>query len=226
MVKAEQLPFDLGHRSAHAREDLWVSPSNAEAVAWLDKWPAWGAPALILYGPPASGKTHLSSVWQNMSGAAPLSPEDLGPERALAAKAFIIDGVERFLTGSVAEAALFHLYNRAKESGGHILFTAATPPRDWNVALPDLKSRLLAAPAAAVGSPDEQTMAVVLAKLFSDRQLFVTQDVVQFILARIERSFAAMRDVADEVDRRALAEKRAVTIPFVREILQAQGRLL
>jgi chromosomal replication initiation ATPase DnaA len=92
--------------------------------------------------------------------------------------------------------------------------------------LPDLKSRLLAAPTAAVGSPDEQTMAVVLTKLFSDRQIFVPQDVVQFILSRIERSFAAMRDVADAVDRRALAEKRAVTIPFVREILQAQGLLL
>lgn len=226
MSKAEQLPFDLGHRSAYAREDLWVSSANNEAVAWLDKWPGWGAPALILYGPPASGKTHLASVWQKMSGAQPLTPESILDVAGNNAKNFIIDDAERCLGRKDAEAALFHLYNRAKEQDGYILLTAATPPRDWNIALPDLKSRLLAAPAAAVGSPDEQTMAVVLTKLFSDRQIFVPQDVVQFILSRIERSFVAMRDVADAVDRRALAEKRAVTIPFVREILQAQGLLL
>lgn len=223
MTKAEQLPFDLGHRSAYAREDLWVSTANAEAVAWLDKWPAWGAPALILHGPAASGKTHLACVWQKTSGAQPLTPETLLNVEALAAPGIIIDDVEKFLGSKEAEAALFHLFNRAKEQGGYILLTAASPPRDWNLALPDLKSRLLSVPAAAVGSPDEQTMAVVLAKLFSDRQIFVSQDVVQFILSRIERSFAALRDIADAVDRKALAEKRAVTIPFVREIFQAQG---
>ncbi len=220
---AKQLPFDLPHRSAYAREDLWVSPANADAVAWLDKWPDWGAPALVLYGPPASGKTHLSCVWQKSSGAVLWTPATHGGDMP---KSVIVDGAEKYAGDEKCETALFHLYNRAKEQGGHILFTAATPPKEWHFALPDLKSRLLAAPAVAVGSPDEQTMAVVLSKLFSDRQIFVPQDVVQFILARVERSFKALRDVADAVDRKALAEKRPVTIPLVREILQEQGTLL
>ena len=103
--------------------------------------------------------------------------------------------------------------------GVHMLMTAETPPQEWPFVLPDLKSRLLAAPAVAVGSPDDALMAVVLTKLFSDRQIFVPQDVIQFILPRIERSFLALRQIVDKIDRRALSEKRPVTIPLVRELL-------
>src|SRR6218665_1649918 len=72
--KPQQLPFDLGHRTAFARDDFWVSQSNSDAVAWLDKYPAWPAPALIIYGPRACGKTHLLKVWQNETGAAVYDP--------------------------------------------------------------------------------------------------------------------------------------------------------
>jgi DnaA regulatory inactivator Hda len=231
MSGTQQLPLDLGHRTAYAREDLWVSPANAAAVAWIDKWPQWGAPALVLYGPPASGKTHLAHVWRQRSKAAyldgtraPALPETW-PQPG-AGEALILDNVENFIGDKARETALFHLYNRARDHGGALLLTAERAPRDWAFALPDLRSRLLAAPAAAVSSPDEQLMAIVLAKLFSDRQVFVPQEVVHFAVTRLERSFAALRDFVAEVDRKALAEKRPVTVPLVRDLLQSQGKLL
>lgn len=228
MSKARQLPFDLGHRAAYAREDLWISPANAEAIAWLDRWPAWEAPALVLYGPPAAGKTHIARAWQKKASAASLTAENLEPLCGVspAPKTLLADDAETLIGDRCAETFLFHAYNRAQAEGGHLLLVAEQPPKAWNFMLPDLRSRLLASPAVVVGSPDEQTMAVVLAKLFSDRQIFVSQDVVQFVITRIERSFAAMRDIADAIDQKALAEKRPVTIPLVREILQAQGILL
>ena len=189
-----------------AKTSGFPPPMPTPSPGWM-KWPNWGAPARVRYGPAASGKTPLACVWQKASGARPLTPDSLAALRGgPAPDAIIIDDAERYIGDAAAEAALFHLYNRTTEFGGHILLTALTPPKEWKIGLADLKSRLLAAPAAAVGSPDEQTMAVVLSKLFSDRQIFVSQDVVQFILSRIERSFAAMRDIADAVDRKALAE--------------------
>lgn len=212
--KPQQLPFDLGHRTAFARDDFWVSDSNQDAVSWLDKYPDWPAPLLVIHGPRACGKTHLLKVWQNETGAAAYEPgalENLPP-------AVVIDAIDTWIGNAAQEETLLHLYNIQKERGGHILAAAETPPRQWTFVLRDLESRMLAAPVVAVGSPDDQLMAVVLSKLFSDRQIFVPQEVVQFLLPRLPRSFAAMRDAVEQIDRRAMAEKRKITVPLVREI--------
>jgi chromosomal replication initiation ATPase DnaA len=73
----EQLAFDLPHRTARAREDFLVSSANERAVAMIDRWPDWLNPAMILMGPPGSGKTHLSEVWRGMSGAECCRAEDV-----------------------------------------------------------------------------------------------------------------------------------------------------
>ncbi len=227
-MKPQQLGLDLGHRPAFEREDLWVSAANADAIGWLDKYPAWNGPLLIVYGPAASGKTHLAKVWQKKSDALEITPENLKDLRGVndLPKAAFVDDAAQFVGERHGETALFHFYNRMKEAGGHILLTALKAPKEWDVELPDLKSRLLAAPAVAVLAPDEELMAIVLTKLFSDRQIFVPQEVVQFVVPRIERSFKALRDLVDAIDKKALAEKRAVTVPLAREILQAQGSLI
>lgn len=223
MTKPEQIPLDLSHRNAYAREDFWVSNSNRDAVAWLDKWPEWPAPALVIFGPPASGKTHLLQVWKKETGAQEISLQDLTAgtiDKIIGdAKTVMIDDVAKAIGDPRQEETLFHLYNILLERKGHMLMTADQPVRDWPISLPDLKSRLMAAPAVAMGSPDDELMAIVLTKLFSDRQIFVPQDVVQFILPRIERSFLTLRQTVDKIDRKALSEKRAVTIPLIKEIL-------
>lgn len=215
-MKPEQLPFDLGHRAAFAREDFWVSGSNADAVAWLDKFPDWPAPLLVIYGPRACGKTHLLHVWRHETAAVDVVDADM----ATPAKTIIMDDIDRLVGDATREERLLHLYNLQKETGGHILASATTPPRGWTFKLRDLESRLVAAPAVAVGSPDDALMSVVLTKLFSDRQIFVSQEVVQFVLPRIDRSFAAIRDIVNQIDHKAMAEKRPVTIPLVRDLLQ------
>jgi DnaA regulatory inactivator Hda len=227
-MKPQQLPFDLGHREAFERDDLWVSQSNADAVAWLDKYPGWNAPALVIYGPPASGKTHLARVWQKQTDALDVTPQNINDLRGINdfPQATIIDDAEKFIGNNDGETALFHTYNRAKEEGAHFLLTAERAPAQWNFTLPDLKSRIMAAPAVAISEPDEQLMSIVLAKLFSDRQLAVPADVIEFVVKRIERSFAALRHIATEIDKQSLSQKRPVTVPLAREILQAQGVLI
>ena len=221
MSRPEQIPFDLGCRHAYGREDFWVSESNKDAVAWIDKWPHWPSPVLIIFGPLSCGKTHLLQVWKQETQAREVSLEDLNglDADALFSKAIVIDDAFQAAGQEEAENTLFHLYNLASERGGHLLLAAQQPVKEWAIQLPDLKSRLMAAPAVAVHPPDDLLMAVVLTKLFSDRQIFVSQEVVQYTITRIDRSFLALKNAVDKIDRKALAEKRAVTIPLVREIL-------
>lgn len=217
--EGRQLPFDLGHRPALGRHDFLISPCNREAVDWIDLWPGWPSPALVLCGPAGSGKSHLVAVWCDRSGALPVTREDLAEAAGQVEKAAphrLIDPADAL----GQEEALLHLYNNVAEAGGTLLLTAETPPARWSFALPDLASRLRAAPVAAIGKPDDALLGAILVKMFADRQLRVPPDVISFLLVRMERSFAAARSLVARIDARALAEKRALTVPFVRSVFE------
>ncbi|WP_372000100.1 DnaA/Hda family protein [Tistrella mobilis] len=219
-----QLPLDLALRPALGREDFLVAPSNAEAVAWLDRWPDWPGPALAIHGPAGCGKTHLARVWQAMSGAVEVSPERLAADAAPAelsggARAVLVEDVGEAIAAGADEAALFHLYNHLAAAGGTLLLTGAEPPARWALALPDLASRLRAAPAVRVGPPDDALLSAVLVKLFADRQLRVSGEVVRWLTLHMERSFDAARRLVDQLDAVALAERRGITVALARGVL-------
>ena len=77
MGEADQLRLDFEHRPALGGDDFLVAPPNAEAVRWLDAWPDWPGPALVIYGAAGSGKSHLAQVFRAMSGAKEVSASDL-----------------------------------------------------------------------------------------------------------------------------------------------------
>lgn len=223
-MSARQLAFDLGHRPALGMTDFLVAPNNRDAVAWLDRWPDWPGSALAIHGPGGCGKSHLAAVWQARTGAQVVEPED--PDRlppGAGSGRCVVEDADLFCAGDDrAERALLHLYNHLREEGGSLLLTARQPPARWPVRLPDLASRLAAIPAAAIGAPDDALIGAVLVKLFADRQLDVGEDVVSFMLTRMERSFEAARGLVDSVDSRALAGRRNITIPLVREVMREQ----
>jgi chromosomal replication initiation ATPase DnaA len=117
------------------------------------------------------------------------------------------------------EAALFHLINAAKLRGSHLLLTAVSEPSFWNLATPDLLSRLRFAPAIRVEEPDDELLRMVVVKLFVDRQLVVDAGVVETILTRAERSFAGARAAVEMLDRHSLATHRRITRALAREVL-------
>ena len=220
-----QIPFDLGHRTAMGRDDFLIAPNNQDAVAWIDLWPEWPAPVLILYGPVASGKSHLAAVWGEKSNAACVKPDTLNDSSirqiASAAKHVILEDADNLIGNVEGEKGLFHLYNLFKEEKRSILITLMEPPVRRSFAVPDLASRLRAAPAVAIREPDDVLLGSILVKLFNDRQLRVGQDVINYILSRMERSFEEARRIVEEADKRAMIEKRAVSVPLVKEILSA-----
>ena len=217
-----QLPLDLGHRPALGRADFLVAPCNADAVAWLDRWPQWPAPALTLWGPPGSGKTHLAHVFAQRARAGFIDPAALATERVPAilgqARTAVVDDAER-----AAEEPLLHLFNLLAERNGHLLLVAREAPARRTIAVPDLRSRLVAAPAVAVAAPDEALIGALLIKLFADRQLQIGEELVAYLTLHLERSFAAAQRAVAALDAAALAERRPVTIKLARRVLGLQA---
>jgi len=213
------LPLDRGFAPRFDSVDFLPAPCNAEALAWIRRWPDWPGPALALYGPAASGKSHLAAIWQARTGAVPLSAATLEgrlPADVLGdADAALLDPAD----GPLPEIALFHVYNHLTARGGHLLVVAREPPARRRFALADLASRLRAAPAAGIGAPDDTLIAAVLVKHFADRRVPVAPEALAFLLPRMERSFAAAERIAAAADRIALSRRREVTLPVAREAL-------
>ncbi|MSO77067.1 MAG: DNA replication protein [Alphaproteobacteria bacterium] len=218
---SEQLPLTLPHLAAMGVEDFLVAECNRAALGWVDRWPDWPGPALVIYGPAGCGKTHLAHLWRRRSGAAFLPARVLGRGDTVALLGGGLRCVLEAADAGVDELALLGLYNRLREAGGSMLLTASRPPHRWGLALADLSSRLIAAPAAAISGPDDALMRALIQKLFADRQLVAPEEAIAFLIRRIERSFDAARRIVAAVDRASLASGRPVTLALVRGVLDA-----
>ncbi len=222
-----QLTLDLAlPPPTYAREDFVVAGGNREALAWIDRWPDWPAPALAVSGPSGCGKTHLARIWAARAGAAVVDGSDLEgksvadlADMAAASPRIVVEGADR-----APERALFHLYNLLRERGGHLLLTSMLPPAHWSIALPDLASRLRAAPAVAVAPPDDELLGSIILKQLGDRQLHAGAGVVQYLVSHMERSADSARLVVAALDRRGLAEQREIDRKLAVDVLAELSR--
>jgi len=212
-----QIPIPFEHRPALERDDYLVTPANAEAVAWIDRWPDWPGPLLAVWGPEGCGKSHLAQVFLARTGGRLLTAPDAGAVET--GSAYVIEDLDR--TGSLDEEALFHLFNALKSAEGRILVTARTAPSRWSIVLADLASRLKGSPAVEITAPDDTLLAALLVKHFADRQLRVDAEVVAYMVPRMDRTFQAAAALVAAIDAEAMARKRPVTVPLVRTVLEA-----
>lgn len=213
-----QIPLPLDHRSAHGREDFILGASNELAVAWIDRWPEWPAPLLVLSGPAGSGKTHLADVWRARSGAARCEAAHIDTAalpNLLASGALVVEDIEAL----ESEATLFHLLNLAREAGAALLVTSRTAPAGLPFATPDLMSRLRAAPHVAMAEPDPQLLVQLVARHFDARGIHASPEMIDYVVNRIDRSAAAARDCVARIDDFALRHNRRLNMAVVREVM-------
>jgi chromosomal replication initiation ATPase DnaA len=196
-----QLRLPLQREPSVKREDFVVSAANADAVRLLDAWPNWPGGVLALVGPAGSGKTHLARAWKAAAGD----------------RATLIEDADVF--GD--EETLFHRLNDAPLGDG-LLLTSRLRPIAWTAGLPDLRSRLNAISVAELQEPDDELLGGVILKLFRERNIRPTDDVLPYLLRRVERSVPAARELVERIDEAADQEGRAITRAFVRQFLEIE----
>ena len=236
MTVTHQLPLDLSHPTSFDLVDFIVSPSNRSAFDLVARWPDWPSHAAALVGPSGCGKSHLAACWlkicSGVSFVAGMAATDVPPGVSV-----LVEDADILVEGAGGRAAedeatsLFHLFNWTRETGAHLMLTARSAPTLWRCDLPDLRSRLATIPVTEIGAPDDDLLRMIVTKLFSDRQLQVDPSVIDYILVRMERSFAGARRLVSAMDRRALASRRDLTRALARECLdedrgddRAEGR--
>lgn len=203
-----------------------VGVANQLAYDWCEKWPDWPGPVTTIVGPSGAGKSHLMTIWQERVQAQHLTVTDLTDDLLSGltddALCLALDNASDVAGDNGAEEVLFHLFNHLKATGGSLLMAAEEEPSRWPLQLPDLASRLKSSAVVTLMPPDDAMMAALLVKHFADRQLDVDQAVIDYLLARMDRSYAAIRDLVTALDQVSLAERRRITIPLARDILAAR----
>lgn len=222
-----QLPLPVRLRDFALFETFEAGPNGA--VVALLAAPAQAGPAAWVWGPPASGKSHLlQAACAAHAGAAYLPGAELLPggpatlagweERPL----ICIDDVDRLLGQRDWELALFGLFNALWERGGCLVASAATAPGAAGFVLPDLASRLAWGGVFRLEPLADEDRVAALRKRARHRGLELPEDVARYLLRRLPRDMRALCDWLDRLDTASLAAGRRLTMPFVREVIAAE----
>lgn len=189
-----QIALPLDELRGGGSQSLIITPSNAQAFAALGNPAGWGGRCAILTGPARSGKSLMAGYF------------------AANASGMVIDDAEKS-----GDETLFNAWNRAQE-GQPLLLVSRWSPAEWEIALPDLRSRLGAALAVEIAVPDDELVEQLIQKHLADRGAAIGLEALNYAKKRIERSHAAIEKFARNINALALSENAPINLPLVKNL--------
>lgn len=225
----EQLLLPL-QSDADVRLDDLPATAFADVRSALDQLAAGSLRQLHIWGPPGSGRSLLLRAVLAEAPAHFQRPLLLPLREVITWTPELLEGLEHCDLvalddiDAVAgwpdwEEALFNLYNRLQDSGSRLLVTAATPPAGLPLTLPDLRSRLARASSHALPVPDDDVRRELLGVTAQRRGWALDDDVARTLITRGPRRLGDFLRLLDRLDARALRERRALTLPWLRSLL-------
>lgn len=208
--------------------------ANAAALGYVERLceadAGWTESLIYLWGGEGVGRSHLlqaaclrfeqrgeSAVYLPLAEVVEYGPALL--DNLEQCELVCLDDLDAVAGRSDWEEALFHLFNRLRDSGRRLLLAASTSPRELPVQLADLQSRLTLALVFQLQSLSDEDKLRALQLRASRRGLHLSDDVGRFILTRGERSMSALFDLLERLDQASLQAQRKLTIPFLKETL-------
>ncbi len=228
MAKQIPLPFANFDRFNF---DLFLPGPNSQIVNHLIQIAEVGtADNLYLWGGQGTGKSHLlqalctlASSLHNSVIYIPLKEKSLiSPELLTGMETMDIvclDDVDQGALDREWEVAIFNLYNGIQENDHTLVVSACNSPKGLAINLQDLKSRLASGVTYHVTSLDEKDRLQVLQQRAKSRGIELSDDVIAYLSKRISRDMFSLFDWLDKMDNASMSEKKKLTIPFVRKLL-------
>lgn len=226
-----QLPLGV-YLPDHAVFASFYAGPNAACVAHLRALAGrTTAPAAFIWGPPASGKTHLLYALCALADANGRRAAYLPLTRAARlGRAALLAGWDTFdvvclddlqaVAGETAwEESLFGLFNRLHDAGGTLVSTADRPPATLRFALEDFRSRLVSGGVFGLEYLSDEERLAALQLRAAHRGLALPDETGKYLLKRVPRDMSSLYRLLDSLDREALAAQRALTVPFVKRVL-------
>jgi DnaA family protein len=138
-----------------------------------------------------------------------------------AADLLALDDLDAIAGSREDEIALFDLHNRLRDAGRGLLYAAADAPDALGLGLPDLRSRLAQCARWALPVLDDAGRAELLRQRAAARGLDFEDAALEWLLRRASRDLGNLTAIFDRLDRASLAAQRRLTVPFLRQVLEA-----
>lgn len=196
----DQIALPLNWPVADGDEDFLISDSNRAAFEHLKRWSVWPVSATLLTGPRKSGRSLLGRIFVRKTGGR------------------LFDDAHNH-----DEEEIFHAWNEAQEKRRPLLIVADMPVPEWQISLPDLRSRMAATSHICLEEPDDTLIGNLIVKLLGDRGIAAPPDLPEYLIPRIERSYVAVQQIVDVLDRAMLSHHRRMTVPMARNALGEAG---
>jgi len=223
MMPAYQLPLQIKLNDAATFASFYAA-GNEDLVALLKQGTE---PYIYIWSAEAAGKTHLlQSVCranENPSSYLPLADcEQFSPEILDELEQFnmiCLDDVNAIAGRSEWEEALFHLYNRVKDTGSHLRVTANATAGNLSMKLQDLVSRLNWGPVFHLHSLTDEQKTGALKMRASLRGFDLSDEVANYLLNHYPRDMHNLFAILDRLDEATLQAQRRLTIPFIKKYI-------
>lgn len=225
-IQHPQLPLNIGLRDS-ATFSNFLPAANAAASHALQQAEE---PFIYLWGASGSGKSHLLQAACHAVTEAgqpaiyiPLGEPGMAPamlEGMEQMELVCLDDVDAVVADEEWEQALFHLYNRLRDSGHRLVTAGSSAPASLGVKLPDLVSRLGWGPVFQLQGLSDEEKGEALQQRAANRGMQLPPEVAAYLLQRAPRDTHALFALLDRLDELSLAAQRKLTIPFVRELIR------
>lgn len=232
-MKPIQLPLGVRLRDDATFRNYYPG-NNAVALGYVERLcqtdAGWTESLIYLWGSLGAGRSHLlqaaclqleqidqQAVYLPLAELVGYGP---GLLEGLEHCALVcLDDLEAVIGQAGWEEALFHLFNRLRDSGHRLLLSASAAPRALPIQLADLQSRLSQALVFQLRELTEEDKLHALQLRASRRGLQLPDEVAAFILNRGTRSMSALFELLEQLDQASLQAQRKLTIPFLKQIL-------
>ena len=214
----QQLVFKFPFKINYSKKDFFVSKSNFEAYKLIESWPNWPDKWINIFGPKGCGKTHLTMILKNKINIKILNPEDLDSNFESKLNNFDFFVIENY-ENNINEEILFSFLNFMKLKDSFLLINSSQSLKSLKIKLNDLKSRLKSFIELGINLPDDDMVQVIILKNFSDKQISINNNVLNYIIKNIDRSYENIFKFLRDIDKESLVSGNAISINMVKKFL-------
>lgn len=212
----EQRIFNFNNTTNFFEENLIRDISNSNVLDFLDKFPNWETKLINIVGEKKSGKSFILQLFRKKNQFAYInSKEDFEKkyDELFLVDKLILDGFQ------INEDKFFSLINHFILHKKYLIISSREPLTMLEIKLLDLKSRLKEFLLIEIQNPSDNLIYSLILKYFSDNQIVIKKDLVEYIVKKVDRSYSRIEKFLLKLNDQSIIKKKKIDYKLINEVL-------